>query len=227
MLSNAGLIQGNFVQEKSNRFLCEVCVDGVVAECYVQSSCRLGNFLDLRGETVLLKCHASRDSRTKYSLYALLKGNNAIPLDLTISNRVIEAEINRRLFCALGKRRSIKREVVVKGYKCDLLVEDTNTIIEVKSVLTLESSALFPTVQSARSVKQLRDLQEFLSKGYPVFYYFVSLSPTVKQIGINREDSDYYEAFKKCIDAGMRCDAFSIQMNDGRPRILKRLVLSL
>ena len=218
-----GMILGIFIQEKNNRFLCDVLINGVVEECYVPSSCHLSHFIDLHGESVLLKHHKSKNARTKYSLYALLKDGQEIPLDLEISNRVVEAEIKRRLFSALGNRQHIKKETLVRGYKCDLFIEDTNTIIEVKSILSMERFALFPTIKSERSTNQLLALRELLFDGYSVFYYFVSLCPKVKQIGINCKYDEYRKAFEKCVDAGMKYDAFSVSMLSGHPSITKRL----
>ena len=47
-------IEGIFVKELKNRFLCEVIIDGVSTICYVPSSCHLSNFLSLEGKQVLL-----------------------------------------------------------------------------------------------------------------------------------------------------------------------------
>ena len=38
---------GTFIKESKNRFLCEVLVDKKITECYIPSSCRLDNFLEL------------------------------------------------------------------------------------------------------------------------------------------------------------------------------------
>ncbi len=220
------LILGIFIQEKNNRFLCDVLINGVVEECYVPSSCHISHFIDLRGESVLLKHNLTKKTRTKYSLYALLKEGHEIPLELALANRVVESEITRRMFCILGDRRHIKKETFVHGYKCDLFIEDTNTIIEVKSILSLERFALFPTIKSERSTKQLLELKELLFDGYSVFYFFVSLSPTVKRIGINSAFTEYRKAFDNCIDAGMKYDAFSVGILNSHPIITKRLPIS-
>lgn len=38
---------GYFVREEKNRFICTVDVRGENIECYIPSSCKLGNFLKL------------------------------------------------------------------------------------------------------------------------------------------------------------------------------------
>ena len=52
-MSNISLndcVVGQFVRELKNRFLCEVVINGRVEECYIPSSCHLGNFLQLEGK---------------------------------------------------------------------------------------------------------------------------------------------------------------------------------
>ena len=64
-------IEGIFVKELKNRFLCEVLINGESTVCYVPSSCHLSNFLDLKGKTVLLIPTQNPKSRTPYALFAV------------------------------------------------------------------------------------------------------------------------------------------------------------
>lgn len=41
------MIIGNFIKECNNRFVCLVETDGVVTECYVSSSSKLGKYIKL------------------------------------------------------------------------------------------------------------------------------------------------------------------------------------
>ena len=54
MISLEKPIEGIFIREQKNRFICEVMVEDEIIECYVPSSCRLDNFIDLHGKRVLL-----------------------------------------------------------------------------------------------------------------------------------------------------------------------------
>ena len=42
-------VEGIFLRELKNRFLCEVELNGTPVVCYVPSSCHLGNSLNYRG----------------------------------------------------------------------------------------------------------------------------------------------------------------------------------
>ena len=215
-MSDSKLLTGIFKEELKNRFLCLVEVNGADTLCYIPSSCRLSNFLDLTGRTVLLKPHLSSQSRTKYAVFALqTTGRHYILLNMSESNRIIEAAIVKRRFSFLGKRTQIKRESTVEGYKCDLYIEDTKTVVEIKSLLAFNKQAVFPSVFSQRAIDQLKSIKELLEKGYRVVYVFASLNPEVKLVTINNDIKDYYRAFKDCIEKGMVIKGYTFEETEG------------
>ena len=220
-----GLITGIFKTELKNRFLCTVCVDGADVTCYIPSSCRLSNFVDLSGRTVLLKPNQSTTGRTAYAVYALKQGRQWILLNLAQANRIIEAQLPRRYFSFLGKRKKVAHEICIESYKTDLFIHDTNTVVEIKSILSFDKSAAFPTVYSERAVAQLKKLSHLLDAGYSVCYLFVSLNPRVKSLSLNKLVPDYYSLFRECIDKGMTVQAFSIRMEEHGPKIYKQVDL--
>lgn len=207
--------KGNFVKELKNRFLCEVNIDGVPQECYIASSCHLGNFIDLSGKEVILREIKNPKARTKYAVQAFMLKSTEIPLEMAVSNRVVERELHRRIFSFLGPRKEILREQKIDNYKCDLFVKDTNTLIEIKSVLTTERRALFPTVYSERAVQQLASIERLLTQGFQVYYFLVSLSPKVSVIEINDASEDFKNSFQRCAALGMKYHGFSITTKDG------------
>lgn len=213
---------GIFKQELKNRFLCEVEIDGESTVCYVPSSCHLGNFLNLQGKRVILVPTQSKESRTEYALFAFPHKKNYIVLNTSMANRAVKDSINGRKFSFLGKRKSIYTEHYVEGYKSDIFIQDTNTVIEIKSVLSTDNYARFPTVFSERSLKQLEQLHELLSLGYHVHYIIVSLNPYVKRIDLV-SDAQFTPLLKSCIDLGMTLSAFSCRLNGNEVTIDKKL----
>jgi len=148
-----GIIEGIFREEVKNRFRCVVSVDGTDKLCYISSSCRLSNFIELKNRTVLLQPNTSAVSKTKYSVFAIKGERDYILLNLATANAVIEDQLYRRYFSFLGKRKRRQREVTVEGYKTDIYINDTDTIIEVKTILSENTEAIFPTVYSERALK--------------------------------------------------------------------------
>lgn len=202
---------GIFKQELKNRFLCEVEIDGKSTVCYVPSSCHLSNFLNLKGKRVILMPTKSENTRTRYALFAIPYKRSYILLNTSMANRAVEASIWSRRFSYLGKRRVILKEHYIEGYKSDLFIKDTNTIIEVKSVLSTDKCACFPTVLSERSLKQLEKLRGLLSLGYQVHYIIVSLNPYVKSVELNVE-TQFALLLKSCIYHGMTIAAYSCRL---------------
>lgn len=215
-------IEGIFVKELKNRFLCEVLISGISTVCYVPSSCHLGNFLELQGKKVLLTPTSTPNARTSYSLYAVRYKRSYIVLNTSMANRAVESSLQRRLFSFLGKRTHILTEHQVDKYKTDLYIEDTNTIIEVKSVLSLDKTAKFPTVFSERTLTQLAQLKEFLACGYRVHYCIVSLNPYVKNVQI-LSNTAFRPMLDECLSNGMTVSSYSCRIRDGRVQLEKVL----
>ena len=218
------MLEGRFVQEKKNRFLCEVVVDGSLQECYIPASCHLSHFINLQNKIVYLKENASSNARTRFSVYGVRIGHRCIPLQLAISNKIIFDNIESSLFSFLGSRKNVTQEKMVDGYKCDLFIDDTKTIIEIKSIIEMSDIAVFPSVYSERANKQLSALLGLLEKGYKVCYFFISLNPQVHAIRINDNIPEFYKPFSDCINKNMTVRGYSIKMNtSGKTSLYKEI----
>lgn len=190
-----------FIKELKNRFRCLIFIDGKEEICYVPSSCRLSNFVDLIGHTVLVE-QIAYPSGIKYALYAAETPKGQVLLNLAAANKIIESQLKRRYFSFLGSRKNVRREALIDGYKSDLFIQDTNTIVEIKTVLSFDSVAHFPTVSSQRSTDQLSRIIDLLDLGHNVCYMFVSLGPHVKKLCLDA-DQEYSELFDRCVRRGM------------------------
>ena len=221
---NSSYISGVFVKELKNRFLCEVKIDGKVEECYVPSSCHLSNFLQLKGKRVVLIPTQGKNPRTKYALYAAPYRRNYIILNTSLSNVAIEKGIYNRRFSYLGKRSNVQKEHSVEGYKADLYIPQTKTIVEIKSVLSENDEAVFPTVFSERTQNQLKSIQEMLNKGYKVVFIIVSLNPYIKKLTIDIS-TEFYLELTRCIEKGMEIRAYTSHLKDYEIEIKKQIPL--
>lgn len=220
-------VLGIFQTELKNRFLCDVEVDGKTITCYIPSSCRLSNFLDMAGRTVLLKPIKTPKARTPYSVYAVKYKRNYILLNLAEANKIIEAQIGRRFFSFLGRRKQLSHEYKIENYKTDLFIHDTNTLIEIKSTLSFSREAIFPSVYSERAIAQLKQISLLLDKGYKACYILVSLNPSVKEIAVNKQLDDFYDAFMECVDKGMSYCGFSICLKEQSPELYSKIKIKI
>ena len=103
-------IKGTFLREQKTRFLCDVVVDNKDVECYIPVSCKISKLVDLTGKEVVLQPVENINARTKFSVYAARLGKYYVLLNLAEANRVLEAQLQRRYFSFLGKRKKIYRE---------------------------------------------------------------------------------------------------------------------
>ena len=223
LLQGAGnAIVGIFVKELKNRFLCEVMIEGEAMECYVPSSCRLENFLVLRGKQVLLLPTQTPSSRTRYSLLAVPYKRNYILLNTSKANKVIADNLHKRYFSSLGKRTSISKEKLFGTYKSDLFLPNSRTLIEIKSVISLESVAVFPTVFSERTIHQLADISRLLDEGFKAALIITSLSPYVQQLVLDNT-TPFFKALQPCLQKGLQLIAVALYISKGEIKIKKRL----
>ena len=211
--SNPRFVIGTFKKELKNRFLCEVQIDGEDVVCYVPSSCHLSNFLQLDGKKVLLVPTQTPNSKTPYALFAVPYKRNYIVLNTSMANRAIEISIQGKRFSYLGKRKDGIKEHTIDGYKADLYLPSTKTIVEVKSVISIADHAKFPTVYSERTLKQLASILELLQKGYRVCFAIVSLHPYIKAIDIDT-GTDFYKELKRCMNAGLIIKAYASRLKN-------------
>lgn len=211
-------IVGTFVREEKNRFLCTVTVEGKDEECYIPSSCRLENFLELAGKEVLLRKNQGKNARTRFTVYALKIKNNYLMLRTAEANEIILCAIKNRRFAYLGKRTLIERECNIDGYKADLFLPETKTIIEIKSIITTCKIAVFPTVYSERAIKQLKKVKMLQQDGYKFVYIFVSLNPYVKAVCISEDvrQFEYKKWFIESVHNGMMCRAYTSKFDGNR-----------
>lgn len=194
------LFVGKFIKENKNRFICQVLVNNEIVECYVPSASKLNNYIQLNNKEVLLTKNKGKNVRTKYSLYAVKYYSKYIMLNLNMANRIVEEYINN--YFSFEK---LSREKSIEGYKSDFILEKDGHIevIEAKGIISTAKKVIFPSVYSQRAINQLLVLLNLLKHGYKVYYFYVSLSSTVRNIEINIKDTEYTRLFKECIKLGM------------------------
>lgn len=221
-ISDSGFIIGVYKRELKNRFLCEVQIGGNDIVCYVPSSCHLSNFLQLEGKRVLLVPTKSSKTRTPFALFAVPYKRNYIILNTSMANRAIEYSIHKRRFSFLGTRKEVIKEHTIEGYKSDLFLPASNMLIEIKSIISYQDSAKFPTVYSERTINQLKTIYTMLLKGYKVCFAIVSLHPYVKFIQIDTA-TEFYSELVKCLNVGLVLKAYTCRLQNAKVQIDKEI----
>ena len=200
------LIKAQFVAEDKTRFSCTVSLNNKMTKCYVPSTCKLRNLLDLECSDALLTNNTYQKNVSPYSLFALkIKGEYVI-INSGFANRVVKHIL-------MSKHQEIFAEKVVKNYKCDFYLKQKNKIIEVKSIISDKAAILLPNIKSQRAIMQLRQIKSLLTEGYNVEYYFVLFAPFLKKCVVDSR-SEYGELLKDCIENGMKIKIYRSVLDD-------------
>lgn len=207
------MITGKFIEECSNRFLCHVSISGEITECYVSSSSKLENYINLKNKTVMLVENKGRNLRTKFTLQAGRINRKWVLLNLNSINELYLEMLSKKKRYKLD---DIQREKFVQNYKTDFYIEKEKLLIEVKGILSENANAIYPVVSCGRAYRQLLAIQELLEEGYTVEYGFVIMNPDIKRIELNKKEELIRAAFNRCVELGMRITFYSILWYRGK-----------
>lgn len=197
--------EGIFIKECDNRFLCYVKISGIEELCYVPSSSHLSHFIQLENKKVLLKTNVSKNTRTKYSLFAVEDSSGYTLLNLNYVNAALEKAI------ALNgvPISDIKREKkTAGGFKADAIVN--NEVFEAKAILSDNERVYYPSITVYRVDVQLRALIKLLQQDVKVNYCIFLLSHHIICVDINRHEKDIKRLMKKAIKLGMELKIYKL-----------------
>lgn len=215
---------GMFIEELPNRFMARVEIDGIEEICYVKSSSRLENYLTLKGKSVFLK--SNKKSKFRYFIYSVKHRNSQILLCPTYANEIVENSLKRKVFSFISNRRNHVREFNIHAYKSDIYFPSSHMFVEIKSIISYDEAAMFPTVYSERLSKQLCYFNELFNESYEGFLFLVCFNPYTKLIRIN-ETSVNYDNIINAISRGLKIKGFVVSYESGNPIIKKEIPVLL
>ena len=164
------IVKGEF-QDRPNRFIANVLINGKTEVCHVKNTGRCRELLT-KGATVYLQKSNNPNRKTKYDLIAVQKGEKLVNMDSQIVNYVA-LEYLPQMFENITY---VKPECKYGNSRFDIYVEtETDKIfIEVKGV-TLENDGVvrFPDAPTERGIKHLKELQKAVIEGYRAYVLFV------------------------------------------------------
>lgn len=181
-----------FIRESRQRFLCTVLLENEEIECYVSSSSKLSQYINLENFRVLLSKNKASKLRTLYTLEAAeISRGNYVYLNLNKVNQLFENYlVNNGIL-----ERSIYREKKVSdNLKVDFYL-DMQGYYEIKALLNGTDEIEFPDTSSNRLQRQL--------------------SEYIKHFKWNSEKMKLKELFAEATTRGLQTQAFSIDYSYG------------
>lgn len=204
--------RARFIRNEGRRFKCWIEIDGKEELCYVASSSKLNHYLDIEDKEILVIENKSSQRKLKYRLFAVRANEEWIVLDLLLLNHIVKEKLENEGYI-------VESEKFIEDYRADLLIRTETEVLvcEIKSVLCLEESAVFPMNAGKRCAEQLEKIKDIITfNKYKVLYVFVLLTQNVKRIEINQTEKNYKELFSECLENGMKtmCCRLSIMNNE-------------
>lgn len=192
--------EGRFEREAKNRFSAWIELDGVLQECYVPTSSKLGRLLPLKRG---LRVKLFKSERGRLELVAICFGRRWVFIRSSLANELLALRLRKNGILCL-------RENTQCGYKFDIVTSDK--YYEVKSILSLEEVVSYPNAPSDRREKQIDRLYELVSRGESIELAFVSLSPFVRKIIIDKT-SIFGKRLLRLLSAGASVSGWRLVSN--------------
>ena len=174
-------------QERPNRFLARVFIDGEEALAHVSDPGRLKELLVPGVEVYLRPAKGAR--KTKFDLVLVKHKGLLVSLESTLPNKLVELALKEGFFEDLAHYPQIQREVTYNDSRLDFCLSNDSDkcFIEVKSVTLVEDGlALFPDAPTLRGTRHLKELIKIKEEGMRAISLFI----------IQREDATSFSPHK-------------------------------
>ena len=195
------VVKGIF-QERPNRFIAHVWIEGVLETVHVKNTGRCKELL-LPGVEVILEVSDNPNRKTKYDLIAVYKeGLGLVNMDSQAPNKVA-AE-----WLATQDYTYVKSEYTYGKSRIDFYMDkdDKKYLMEVKGcTLEIDGVGYFPDAPTERGVKHLKELTEAVKKGYHCIIAFVIQMEGITQVLPNgTTHKEFQVAFEEAKEAGVQ-----------------------
>lgn len=194
------IVKGKF-EDRPNRFIAHVWVNGVLETVHVKNTGRCKELLLPEAEVILEDCD-NPSRKTRYDLIAVYKeGLGLINMDSQAPNKVAGE------WLATQGYDYIKPEYKYGNSRVDFYMEkgDEKYLMEVKGcTLEIDGIGYFPDAPTERGVKHLRELTEATKKGYHCAIAFVIQMPGITEVRPNEvTHPEFKVAFEEAKAAGV------------------------
>ena len=188
-------------QDRPNRFIAQVWVDGVLETVHVKNTGRCKELL-LLGAKVVLEVSDNPNRKTKYDLIAVNKeGLGLVNIDSQAPNKVA-AE-----WLAMQDYTFVKSEYTYGKSRVDFYMErgEEKYLMEVKGcTLEIDGVGYFPDAPTERGVKHLRELAGAVKEGYHCTIAFVIQMEGVEEVRpYGSMHKEFEQAFEEAKAAGV------------------------
>ena len=209
--------RGTF-EERLNRFLVSVRVEGKTERAHLPNSGRLKELL-VRGRRVLLVPSRSRGRKTPFDLWGVEGDRGWVCVDSRMANNLFVRALRSGLIPEFRGDEEVEREVTLSGRRIDFLLRQGGKgyWVEVKSVTLVKGDlALFPDAPTQRGTEHLRLLTSLRERGEGAGVFFIIQRGDARAFSPNDEtDPQFASSLKDAAARGVLVGAISFQVGRG------------
>lgn len=205
------MVMGIF-QERPNRFLALVRLDGTIVPCFLPNPGRLHELLapDVK---VILKEAQKGDRKTPYDLIGVWANGHKISVDSRVPNQLLLEALRNRELEEFSMYRVVKPEWSFGHTRFDFLLTDgeEKCLLEAKSCTLVErGKALFPDAPTERGRRHIQDLIEARRKGYRACILFLVQRTDAQRFSPNDAmDPEFGRILRRAATEGVEVYAYS------------------
>lgn len=210
------IVKGIF-ENRPNRFIAHVWIDGVLETVHVKNTGRCKELLLPGAEVILEDCN-NPNRKTRYDLIAVYKeGLGLVNMDSQAPNKVVAEWLSTQGY------DYIKPEYKYGNSRVDFYMEKNGEkyLMEVKGcTLEIDGIGYFPDAPTERGVKHLRELTEAVKQGYHCAIAFVIQMPGITQVLPNAATHpEFKTAFDEAVAAGVQVHYLQCEVTEDSIKI--------
>lgn len=214
------IVKGIF-ENRPNRFIAHVWIDGVLETVHVKNTGRCKELLLPGAEVILEDCN-NPNRKTRYDLIAVYKeGLGLVNMDSQAPNKVVAEWLSTQGY------DYIKPEYKYGNSRVDFYMEKNGEkyLMEVKGcTLEIDGIGYFPDAPTERGVKHLRELTEAVKQGYHCAIAFVIQMPGITQVLPNAATHpEFKTAFDEAVAAGVQVHYLQCEVTEDSIKITRQL----
>ncbi len=204
-------------QERPNRYLASVEIDGKKTLCFVPNPGRMKELL-VPNKLVILKEVLNKNRKTSYDLIGVYHNAQIISIDSRIPNKLIFEELKNRKLEEFSDYDTVKKEYRYGNSRLDFYLSNTSErcLLEVKScTLVKDGRALFPDAPTERGRRHLMELIKAKKEGLRACVIFLIQRTDAEVFSPNDEtDPKFGTALRLAEKEGVEVYAYSSEFKD-------------
>jgi len=198
------------LQERPNRFLGVVDIDGREELCFIPNPGRMHELM-VPGARVYLLEKRGEHRKTRYDMVLVDYGGVMVSIDSRLPNTLLAEAVNAGRLNEFRGHTVEKTEPVFHDSRLDLVLSDGTgqVMVETKSCTLVEDGvALFPDAPTKRGARHMRTLVKALETGRSAAVFVIQRGDASEFRPNDGTDPEFGEALRRAASLGVETYAY-------------------